>query len=103
MGFQPGHHAGTFTEVKGEVATSIKCSKVFVLGPNEILFNTISHNPLPLAVVYQSPMINTKRDSIETSSFPIVTKSCQKRSYEIGTCSYNPYTKHNDEHDNRFY
>ena len=30
MGFQPGHHAGTFTEVKGEVATSIKCSKVSV-------------------------------------------------------------------------
>ena len=30
MGFQPGHHAGTFTEVKGEVATSIKCSKVLV-------------------------------------------------------------------------
>ena len=30
VGFQPGHHAGTFTEVKGEVATSLKCSKVSV-------------------------------------------------------------------------
>ena len=30
VGFQQGHTAGTFTEIKGEVATSIRCSKVSV-------------------------------------------------------------------------
>ena len=30
VGFQPGHKAGTITEVKGEVATSITCSPVSV-------------------------------------------------------------------------
>ena len=30
VGFQQGHTAGTFTEIKGEIATSIKCSRVSV-------------------------------------------------------------------------
>ena len=30
VGFQQGHTAGTFTEIKGEVATSIRCSRVSV-------------------------------------------------------------------------